>query len=254
MKQIRISPWLILVLAFALVLVAGCDRPDPQVAIDTPQPMNVPQQPVEPQTAGTPVPGGEITAPEGTPVPGGEITAPEGAATPTLPPAIVATNVGEGAAVPEGTPAAGAQEQPQIVPTAPVTQPTPQPGQQVQQPAAQANAQGNVTHTVKPGETLFSIGRMYGVNPYSIAAANNIPYPYVIHPGQQLIIPTGSTPPGPTPVPPKPGQCRAYHTVRPGENLYRISLAYGVPMSAIAAANGIVNYNLIYAGQTLCIP
>ena len=185
-------------------------------------------------------------------MPGGAITAPEGA-TPTLPPAIVATGVGE--AVLEGTPAAGSgsQEQPQVLPTAPVTQPTSQPELQAQ-PTAQANAQGNVTHMVKAGETLFSIGRLYGVNPYSIAAANNIPYPYVIHPGQQLIIPTGTTPPGPTPVPPKPGQCRAYHTVRPGENLYRISLAYGVPMATIAAANGIVNYNLIYAGQTLCIP
>ena len=60
--------------------------------------------------------------------------------------------------------------------------------------------------------------------------------------------------PGPTPVPPQPGKCRYYHTVRPGENLYRISLTYGVPMASIAAANGIVNYNLIYAGQTLCIP
>ena len=113
-----------------------------------------------------------------------------------------------------------------------------------------------MVHTVKPGETLFSIAQLYGVNPYSIAAANNIPYPYIIYPGQQLIIPTGSTPPppGPTPIPPKPGQCRYYHTVRPGQNLYRISLAYGVPMSTIAAANGIVNYNLIYAWQTLCIP
>ena len=45
-----------------------------------------------------------------------------------------------------------------------------------------------------------------------------------------------------------------YHRVLPGENLFRISMAYGVPMSTIAAANGIVNYNLIYAGQTLCIP
>jgi LysM repeat protein len=231
MKQIRISPWLILVLAFVLVFATGCNRPDPQVAIETPQPMTVPQQPV------------------GTPAPGGEITAPQGAATPTLPPVIVATNAGEGGAILEGTPAAGGQEQPQTLPTAPLTQPTPQ-----VQPTAQVNAQGNVVYTVKPGETLFSIGRLYGVNPYSIAAANNIPYPYVIYPGQQLIIPTGSMPPGPTPVPPKPGQCRAYHTVRPGENLYRISLAYGVPMSAIAAANGIVNYNLIYAGQTLCIP
>ncbi len=234
MKPIRISPWLILVLAATLVFAAGCDRPDPQVAIDTPQPMNVPQQPLPLQNVGTPAPG----------------------ATPTLPPAISATTEGESIL---GTPAAGAQESPLPVPTAaprvtPQAQATPQ-----VQPTAQVNAQGNIVYTVKPGETLFSIGRLYNVNPYSIAAANNLPYPYIIYPGQQLTIPTastppGPTPPGPTPVPPQPGQCRYYHTVRPGENLYRISLAYGVPMATIAAANGIVNYNLIYAGQTLCIP
>ncbi len=242
MKHMRISPWLILVLAFVLVFAAGCDRPDPQVAIDTPQPMNVPQQPAQPAATGTPAPGGEAVAPEG--------------ATPTLPPVVVATAVGGGGAVQEGTPAAGGEQNPQVVPTVappPTSQAQVQPTAQAQA-QAQVNAQGNVVYTVKPGETLFSIGRLYGVNPYSIAAANNIPYPYIIYPGQQLIIPTGTTPPGPTPIPPQPGRCRYYHVVRPGENLYRISLAYGVPMSAIAAANGIANYNLIYAGQTLCIP
>jgi LysM repeat protein len=200
--------------------------------------MNVPQQPVDQQAVATPVPGGETNLP------------PDGAATPTLPPVISATMVGgEGAVVTDATPAPGGQDttQPQV-PTVPPPQPTPQ-----VQPTAPVNAQGNVVHTVKTGETLFSIGRLYNVNPYSIAAANNIPYPYVIYPGQQLTVPTGTTPPGPTPPPPS-GQCRYYHTVRPGENLYRISLAYGVPMATIAAANGIVNYNLIYAGQTLCIP
>jgi LysM repeat protein len=163
---------------------------------------------------------------------------------------------GEGAAVPEATLVPGSPDTTQqLVPTVP-PQPTQAPAaQQTPQvlPTAPVNAQGNIVHTVKSGETLFSIGRLYNVNPYSIAAANNIPYPYVIYPGQQLTIPTGTTPPGPTPPPPS-GQCRYYHTVRPGENLYRISLAYGVPMATIAAANGIVNYNLIYAGQTLCIP
>jgi LysM repeat protein len=43
------------------------------------------------------------------------------------------------------------------------------------------------------------------------------------------------------------------HTVVRGENLYRISLRYGVPMWKIQADNGISNPNLIYAGQTLCI-
>jgi LysM repeat protein len=176
---------------------------------------------VQPETLETPVPGDDTTAPLG--------------ATPTLPAVIVATLEAEPATEPT----------PELVPTADrQTQPTPQ-------PTPQPNPS---THTVKPGETLFSIGRLYNVNPYAIAAANNIPYPYIIYPGQQLIIPTsGTTPPGPTP-PPQPGTCRYYHTVRPGENLYRISLAYGVPMATIAAANGIVNYNLIYAGQTLCIP
>ena len=242
MKHIRFSPWLILVLAVVMVFAAGCDRPDPQVAIDTPQPMNVPQQPVESQTVGTPAPGGETNLP------------PDGAATPTLPPVISATTVGEGAVVTEATPVPGGQDNTQLVPTVSAPQPTPQPQQTPQiQPTAAVNAQGNIVHTVKSGETLFSIGRLYNVNPYSIAAANNIPYPYVIYPGQQLTVPTGTTPPGPTPPPPS-GQCRYTHTVRPGENLYRISLSYGVPMATIASANGIVNYNLIYAGQTLCIP
>ena len=241
MKHIRFSPWLILVLAVVMVFAAGCDRPDPQVAIDTPQPMNVPQQPVEQQAVETPVPGGEANLP------------PDGAATPTLPPVISATTAGEGTTITDATPVPGGQDTTQqLVPTVPPPQPTPEPQPQIQ-PTAAVNAQGNIVHTVKSGETLFSIGRLYNVNPYSIAAANNIPYPYVIYPGQQLTVPTGTTPPGPTPPPPS-GQCRYRHTVRPGENLYRISLAYGVPMATIASANGIVNYNLIYAGQTLCIP
>ena len=242
MKQIRFSPWLILVLAVVLVFAAGCDRPDPQAPIGTPLPMTV--APVaEGQTAGTAAPNGvENLSPEGTA---------------TLPPATTPTPAsGENPSQQPATPLVPTQAPPQPgQPTQPI-QPTPVP-QPTQAPAAAqptVNAQGNVVHSVKPGETLFSIGRLYNVNPYSIAAANNIPYPYVIYPGQQLIIPTGgTTPPGPTPPPPS-GQCRYYHQVLPGENLYRISLAYGVPMATIAAANGIVNYNLIYAGQTLCIP
>ena len=76
--------------------------------------MNVPQQPAQPATTGTPAPGGEAVAPEG-------------AATPTLPSVIVATAIGGGEATLEGTPAAGGQENPQVVPTvAPQLTPVPQ--------------------------------------------------------------------------------------------------------------------------------
>lgn len=47
---------------------------------------------------------------------------------------------------------------------------------------------------------------------------------------------------------------QATHTVQAGENLYRISLRYGVSMGAIAQANGISNINLIFTGQQLTIP
>lgn len=44
------------------------------------------------------------------------------------------------------------------------------------------------------------------------------------------------------------------HTVRRGENLYRIALRYGVSMDAIAQANNITNQSRISAGQQLTIP
>src|ERR1043165_2304932 len=51
---------------------------------------------------------------------------------------------------------------------------------------------------------------------------------------------------------PNPGETT--HVVQRGENLYRISLKYGVTIAAIAQRNGITNYNLIFTGQTLIIP
>ncbi len=44
------------------------------------------------------------------------------------------------------------------------------------------------------------------------------------------------------------------HVVQPGENLFRIALRYGVDMYTLARVNGIINLNLIYAGQVLVIP
>jgi LysM repeat protein len=41
--------------------------------------------------------------------------------------------------------------------------------------------------------------------------------------------------------------------VQPGENLFRIALHYGMTYQALAAANGIVNPDLIYVGQSLTI-
>ncbi|MBE2193402.1 MAG: LysM peptidoglycan-binding domain-containing protein [Anaerolinea sp.] len=52
----------------------------------------------------------------------------------------------------------------------------------------------------------------------------------------------------------QPQQQPVYHTVQRGENLFRISLRYGVTVSAIQQANRLSNPNLIYVGQVLLIP
>lgn len=100
---------------------------------------------------------------------------------------------------------------------------------------------GPVYHCVRRGETLSSIGRLYGVSPYAIAQANGISNPNRIYAGQVLLIPTCYP-------------CPRIHIVARGETLLYISRLYGVSPWAIAQANGIFNLNRIYAGQRLIIP
>jgi len=45
-----------------------------------------------------------------------------------------------------------------------------------------------------------------------------------------------------------------FYRVQPGDNLYRISLRFGVSMYAIMQANGLTNANYVYVGQVLRIP
>ncbi|HZY40626.1 MAG TPA: LysM peptidoglycan-binding domain-containing protein, partial [Anaerolineae bacterium] len=53
---------------------------------------------------------------------------------------------------------------------------------------------------------------------------------------------------------PLQNNCVKYHLVRPGENLFRIGLQYGLTVEAVMQANGLYNPNVVYAGQSLCIP
>ena len=56
----------------------------------------------------------------------------------------------------------------------------------------------------------------------------------------------------PTTVAAPGGSC--VHVVAAGDNMFRISLRYNVPINDIAAANGISNPNIIVVGQSLTIP
>jgi LysM repeat protein len=45
-----------------------------------------------------------------------------------------------------------------------------------------------------------------------------------------------------------------YHTVQPGENLFRIALQYGTSVDAIVAANHLPDGDSVRSGQELLIP
>lgn len=123
-------------------------------------------------------------------------------------------------------------------------------------------------HTILYGETLYCIGRAYGVDPWAIATQNDIVYPDLIQPGVELSIPNvpATLPPGPvcapqfgdvTPDEPVSGgscACRVTHTIHWGETLSYISIYYGVDMWSIAQCNCIQNLNYIRWGDVLCIP
>jgi LysM repeat protein len=99
-------------------------------------------------------------------------------------------------------------------------------------------------HLVSRGETLFSIGRLYGVSPWDIAAANSLANPDKIYAGTYLYIPAV----------PYQQWSGTVHYVQIGETLHAIGRMYNVSPWSIAAANGIYNLNYIYAGQWLYIP
>ncbi len=70
--------------------------------------------------------------------------------------------------------------------TVPVRGLAPADGSVVGPPVA---APGATIHVVQPGETLGSIAQRYGVNVYTVAAANGISNINVIYAGQRLVIP-----------------------------------------------------------------
>jgi murein DD-endopeptidase MepM/ murein hydrolase activator NlpD len=61
-------------------------------------------------------------------------------------------------------------------------------------------------HVVASGETVYSIGRLYGVRPNDIIAANALSQPGSIRVGQRLTIPGANTPMVAQAAPPQPAQ------------------------------------------------
>ena len=100
---------------------------------------------------------------------------------------------------------------------------------------------GSVPYSVEEGDTLYSIGRLYGASVADILSANP-GLGDVIYIGQTLCIPI-----------PKP--CRGQKVaVRSGDTFYSIARRYGVSVTELMNANANVTPDMLAAGSTLCVP
>lgn len=55
-----------------------------------------------------------------------------------------------------------------------------------------AGCSGGISHTVRPGENLYRIGKAYGYDYKKLARINGVKYPYTIKVGQKLYVPGAS--------------------------------------------------------------
>lgn len=106
-------------------------------------------------------------------------------------------------------------------------------------------------HTVRPGETLWSIARQHGVSVAALQAANELSGSTIV-PGRKLRIPGKAAQAGaggglPTAIE------VAHHVVKPGETLWSIAREYSSSVAAIQEANRIGD-SVIVPGQKLLIP
>ncbi|WP_026486161.1 LysM peptidoglycan-binding domain-containing protein [Caldanaerobius polysaccharolyticus] len=90
------------------------------------------------------------------------------------------------------------------------------------------------TYKVVPGDSLYTIGKLFNTTASAIMRDNNLTDTW-IYPGQVLYVPS------------------IVYTVKSGDTLYLIAKRYGVSVYSLRKANGIWG-DYIYPGQQLNIP
>jgi murein DD-endopeptidase MepM/ murein hydrolase activator NlpD len=116
---------------------------------------------------------------------------------------------------------------------------SPDPGPAAARPAGTGAGTG-ATHTVKPGETLFAIARLYGSNVEAMKQANGLTSDR-IWAGQVLKVPDAKAP--------------RRHIVQQGESLWELASRYGVTLEALLASNpDLGNPGHLQIGQAVVLP
>lgn len=121
-------------------------------------------------------------------------------------------------------------------------------GQRLLIPGATLNATGTtLTYMVKPGDSLATISRAYHTTTNSLVTSNCISNPALLYVGQELTI-TQEADSSSQPT------YRTVYRVKPGENLFRIAVRYGLTVNDLLRANNLTLPQVIFPGQSLWIP
>ena len=108
-----------------------------------------------------------------------------------------------------------------------------------------------IYYTVKKGDNLTYIAKIYGTTVNAIASLNGIKNKNLIYPNQKLKIYSSSSSQETS----GDNSCgKILYKIKYGDTLSKLALKYNSSVSEIAKLNNIKNPNIIYAGTTIRIP
>jgi membrane-bound lytic murein transglycosylase D len=129
----------------------------------------------------------------------------------------------------------------------------------------QTPTQNDSIHTVQAGETLYSLSRQYGLTVQDLIRWNGLPAQPVLSIGQVLRLNPAAAPQATTEEPATPATnednslatdkettAHSYHTVAPGESMYRVARMYNVTIKDIMRWNNKDNFD-IKEGERLIV-
>jgi LysM repeat protein len=123
-----------------------------------------------------------------------------------------------------------------------------------------ATANAAVSHTVLPGETLWSIAAANNFTTDSLAAYNGLSADAQVYTGETIQIPTESetagtlASSGTSTATSSSSMSSTSHTVQPGESLSSVAAANGISAATLAADNGLSSDALLITGEQIAIP
>ncbi len=103
------------------------------------------------------------------------------------------------------------------------------------------------TYVVAAGDSLWSLAKKYNTSVTALKAANSLASD-TIYVGQRLTIPINQIENG------TPSVTYTSHTIKQGDNLWDLSIYYGIPLTELLKVNNLSQYSTLTIGQNLTIP